>query len=159
MELKLNAEKITWPESHYLFLEKRGPFVETAPKCWEEFRALINPLKSQLKMKSFASLYKIQPEMIYRAGMMLLEKPALEIPGLRYEKFKGGPYLLSHFMGNYGEIPEACGRVFDDLHQKRVEMADYWGIENYLTDPEQTAADKNIVQILIPIQENPEASL
>ncbi len=154
MELNLKAEIITWPESHYLFLEKRGPFMETAPKCWEEFRALINPLKSQLKMKSFASLYKIHPEMIYRAGMILLEKPDFEIPGLCYEKFQGGSYLLYHFMGNYGEIPEACGRVFEDLHQKRVEMAENWGIENYLTDPEQTPADKNIVQILIPIQKN-----
>jgi len=151
MDLNLDAQKKVWPASHYLFLEKTGPFMETAPKCWQEFRAIIDPLLPKLQMKTMASLYKIQPEMVYRAGIILEEKPAFDIPGLRYEYFPGGTYLSYLFKGNYGEIPEACGRVFDDLHVKRVEMADNWGIENYLTNPEKTAPDENIVDILIPV--------
>ncbi len=152
MELNLNAQKKIWPVSHYLFLEKTGPFMETAPKCWQEFRAIIDPLLPELKMKSMASLYKINPEMVYRAGVMLEEKPDFEIPGLRYELFEGGTYLNYLFKGNYSEIPEACGKVFDDLHTKRIEMAHNWGIENYLSNPEKTPPDENLVEILIPVK-------
>jgi len=152
MDLNLDAQKKEWKATHYLFLEKTGLFMETAPKCWQEFRAIIDPLMPKLKMKTFASLYKIHPEMVYRAGVMLEEKPSFDIPGLRYELFEGGTYLNYRFKGNYGEIPEACGRVFDDLHVKRAEMIDNWGIENYLTNPQTTPPDENVVEILIPVK-------
>jgi hypothetical protein len=151
MNLNLDAKKQTWPKTYYLFIEKTGPFMETAPKAWQEFRSIIDPIVPKLKMKSFASLYKIHPEMIYRAGIMLNEKPAFDITGLQSEEFQGGDYLNYIFKGSYKEIPDACGKVYEDLHVKRIESSLNWAIENYMTNPETTAENENIVEILIPI--------
>lgn len=151
MELNLDAPKKTLPRTYYLYLEKTGPFMQTAPACWQEFRQLLQPRQADLKLIGFFSLYKVHPEMIYRAAVMVDQRPDFNIPGLSFDEFEGGDYLNYQFKGSYAEMPEACGRVFDDLHEKRIVVGNNWGIENYLTNPETTPSDKNIVEILIPL--------
>ena len=39
MNLTEQPEDVTWPETHYAFVEKVGPFMNTAPQAWQEARA------------------------------------------------------------------------------------------------------------------------
>ena len=36
MNLSEEPEIVNWPESHYVFIEKVGPFMNTAPQAWQE---------------------------------------------------------------------------------------------------------------------------
>jgi len=37
MNLSLDPDDINWTSPHYVFVEKQGPFMQTAPKAWQEF--------------------------------------------------------------------------------------------------------------------------
>ena len=51
MKLTLEPEIVTWPETHYIFIEKTGPFQNTAPQAWQNcihlFRQFPNTTKSR----------------------------------------------------------------------------------------------------------------
>jgi DNA gyrase inhibitor GyrI len=94
-------------------------------------------------------LYKIGPK-IYRAGVSVAEEPK-NLPGnLRREKFKGGKYNKLVLTGSYANLPQASGRVFEIVAEKKIQMRDDWYIENYANDPRTTPEDQLITEILIP---------
>jgi effector-binding domain-containing protein len=151
MALHEQADRISWPKSHYLYFEKRGSFQQTAPACWKEFHATLPNFKNQFQVLAVASLYKIAPEMIYRAGIMLKEKPQ-EIPqGMNYERFAGGAYLRFVLTGSFEQLPEACGRVFEVIKTTNVKTREGFFIENYLNDPAVTPVDQLRTEILVPV--------
>jgi hypothetical protein len=48
-------------------------------------------------------------------------------------------------------LPEACGRVFDIVAEKKIQLRDDYGIENYANDPRTTPEDQlMITEILVP---------
>src|SRR5580693_4369419 len=104
-------ETVTWPETHYVFLEKVGPFQNTAPQAWQQLHQLVPKLAAQHKITGYMSLYKVTPQ-IYRAGVALAAAPQDLPVGLAYEKFPGGKYSRFVLTGPYSNLPEACGRVF-----------------------------------------------
>ena len=139
-----------WPASHYVFLQKIGPFMQTAPACWQESHQKAGLLMQSKNLLSVASLYKIQPQMVYRAGVMLSEVPASLPEGFSYEKFEGGLYSRFILKGSYAQLPEACGRVFQIVEQTKLPLRDDFYIENYVSDPRITPEDQLITEILIP---------
>ena len=139
-----------WPASHYVFLQKIGPFMQTAPACWQEFHQKAGLLMQSKNILSVASLYKIQPQMVYRAGVMLSEVPASLPEGFSYEKFEGGLYSRFILKGSYAQLPEACGRVFQIVEQTKLPLRDDFYIENYVNDPRITPEDQLITELLIP---------
>jgi hypothetical protein len=52
--------------------------------------------------------------------------------------------------GPYSLLPEACGRVFDIVSEKKIQLRDDYGIENYANDPRTTPEDQLITEILVP---------
>ena len=40
MNLTLEPEIVQWPPTHYVFLEKTGPFMQTAFQAWQELHQL-----------------------------------------------------------------------------------------------------------------------
>ncbi len=44
------------PTTHYVFLEKHGPFAEVAPPCWDEMFKLLNGQVDQEEIVSFLGL-------------------------------------------------------------------------------------------------------
>jgi DNA gyrase inhibitor GyrI len=149
--MKLTAEPtiVNWPETHYVFIEKVGPFQNTAPAAWQELHKLIPSIGEQNKVIGYTSLYKA-PVQIYRAGVSLAEASKNLPEGVRYEKFKGGKYSKFVLTGSYAQLPEASGRVFDWVKQKKIAMRDDFCIENYVNDPRTTPEDQLITEILIP---------
>ena len=150
MNLTEHPEEVFWPETHYVFVEKIGPFITNAPQAWREVRTFAPALSAKNAIKGAMSLYKMGPK-IYRAGY-ILGAPAVDLPaGLRYEKFPGGKYVRFVFTGPYFQLPDASNRAWTLVADKKIQLRDDYSIENYANDPEKTPEDKLITEIMFPI--------
>jgi len=154
MEEKMNlTEKpdiSNWPVTHYVFIEKIGPFQETAQKAWQTLHENISEISKHCQIVGSMSLYKMEPQMIYRAGVVVNLKPASLPKGFQYEKFEGGKYSRFILTGSYSNLPEACGRVFEIVEQLKIQERSGFYIDNYVNDPRTTPEDQLITEILIP---------
>ncbi len=152
MNLTLEPEIVIWPETHYIFVEKIGPFQDTAQQAWMELIKIVPRIEEHNKITGRLSLYKVGPK-IYRAGVSVEAATAPQnVPeGLQYQKFDGGRYSRFVLTGPYGELPQATRQVFETVAEKKLSVRDDWGIENYVTDPMTTPMDKNITEILVPV--------
>jgi DNA gyrase inhibitor GyrI len=152
MNLTKEPETVNWPETHYVFIEKIGPFQNTAPESWNSLHKLVPEILKNNKITGYTSLYKFKPAMTYRAGVSVAAKPT-ELPeGLAYEVFEGGKYAQFVLTGPYSDLPEACGIIFKAVEDKKMKTRDSaFYIENYVNDPTQLApGEQPVIQILIP---------
>jgi DNA gyrase inhibitor GyrI len=140
---------VTWPQTHYVFIEKIGPFQNTAPQAWQDLHRLVPGISEHNKIMGYISFYKVGPK-IYRAGISIAAEPKNLPEGLRYEKFKGGKYSRFVLTGPYSGLPEACGRVFEIVSETKIQMRDDYCIENYVNDPRTTPEQQLVTEILIP---------
>lgn len=149
--MRLTEEPVIvhWPETHYVFVEKVGPFLQTAPAAWGEVPPLVPAISEQNTVVGFMSLYKGAAQ-IYRAGVAVADEPKNLPAGVKYEFFKGGKYSKFVLTGPYSHLPEASGRVFEIVKERKIAMRDDWCIENYLNDPRTTPAEQLVTEILIP---------
>jgi DNA gyrase inhibitor GyrI len=150
MQLTHEPKHVSWPKTHYVYIENIGPFQATAEKAWKKLRALVPGILAHNEITGYMSLYKFMPEKIYRAGVMLAAQPK-ELPkGLEYDRFNGGKYSRFVLTGPYAELPEATRLVFEMVSQKNIEMRNAFCIENYLNDPKTTAEKDLVTEILLP---------
>jgi effector-binding domain-containing protein len=149
MKLTQEPEIVTWPETHYVFVEKVGPFQNTAPQAWQEVHPLVPAISEGNQITGYMSLYKVGPK-IYRAGVSVAAEPKNLPANVRYEKFNGGKYSRFVLTGPYANLGEASGRVFEIVAEKKIQMRDDFCIENYVNDPRTTPEDQLVTQILIP---------
>lgn len=98
------------PATHYVFLEKHGPFAEVAPPTWEEMFPLLYSQIDQQQIVSFLGLSGIdktrngEEAMIYEAGAGVNSTPAKTLKGLQYKKIKEGRYARFLLTGPYSQI-------------------------------------------------------
>jgi effector-binding domain-containing protein len=149
MNLTQEPEIVTWPETQYVFLEKIGPFQNTAPQAWQDLHKLVSGISEHNKITAYLSLYKVQPK-IYRAGVSLAAEPVKLPAGLEYAKFQGGKYSKFVLTGSYSNLPQASRRVFEIVAEKKIKVRDDFCIENYVNDPRTTPEEQLVTQILIP---------
>lgn len=149
MKLTLEPEVANWPETHYVFIEKIGPFQNTAPQAWKDLHQLVGGILQHNKITGYMSLYKVGPK-VYRAGVSIAGGPKNLPDGLQYFKFVGGKYSRFVLTGPYSQLPEACGRVFDVVSERKIPLRDDFYIENYVNDPRTTAEENLVTEILIP---------
>ena len=143
------SEIVTWPETHYVCIEKFGAFRNTAPLAWTELHRLVPTIAEKNEITGYLTLYKVGPA-LYRAGVCLASAP-IDLPeGLIYEKFKGGKYSRFVLTGSYENLPAACGRVFEIVSETKIPLRDDYCLENYVSDPRQTPAEQLVTEILIP---------
>jgi hypothetical protein len=74
---------VTWPATHYLFIEKIGPFMQTARQAWEELHKAMPEISRANEVSGYVSLYKM-PD-IYRAGVSLAAEPKTLPAGFAYD--------------------------------------------------------------------------
>ena len=149
MKLTEDPEIVQWPETHYVFLEKIGPFMTTAGQAWQSAHQQAPAIAENNKITGYMSLYKRGPK-VYRAGFSL-EAPPQKLPeGFDYVKFSGGKFSRFGLTGPYTDLPTASGRVFEIVAEKEIEMRDDFCIEHYVTDPRVTPEDQTVTHILIP---------
>ena len=149
MNLTETPEIVTWPTIHYVFIEKTGPFQTTAGQAWQEVHKLVPKISENNKVTGYTSLYKIGPK-IYRAGVSIAEPPKSLPEGLEYSEFKGGKYSQFVLTGSYSNLPQASGRVFEIVAERKIQVRDDFCIENYVSDPRTTPEEQWVTQILIP---------
>jgi effector-binding domain-containing protein len=149
MNLTEEPSIVNWPETHYIFIEKTGPFQETAPQAWQNLHPSVPAISEHNKITGYMSLYKRGPK-IYRAGVSVAGEPKNLPENLRYEKFKGGKYSRFILTGPYSNLPEASGRVFEIVSEKKIQVRDDYCIENYVNDPRKTPEEELVTEILIP---------
>lgn len=151
MDLVQKPESVTWPKTHFIFVEKIGPFQENAPEAWRNLHELIPAISARNKITGHLSLFKPDPKkMTYRAGVGVAVKPT-ELPkGASYTFFDGGRYCCFVLTGPYSDLPQACGRVFEIVAEKKIRLRDDFCIEHYVNDPKTTPEVELITQILVP---------
>jgi DNA gyrase inhibitor GyrI len=149
MNLTENPEIVTWPEIHYVFVERIGPFQNTAPQAWQDIHQFVPRILERNKITTYTSLYKAAPQ-IYRAGVSIAAPPDDLPAGLQYTKFKGGKYSRFLLTGPYTDLPAASGRVFQIVAERKISLRDDFCIENYLNDPGITPEPRLLTEILIP---------
>ncbi len=149
MKLTEEPTVVTWQETHYVFVEKIGPFQETAPQAWNSVHPIVPAISEHNQVTGYTSLYKVGPK-VYRAGVSVAAEPKNLPAGARYEKFKGGKYSKFVLTGPYSNLPEASRRVFEMAVEKKIQMRDDYCIENYMNDPRTTPEEELVTEILIP---------
>lgn len=149
MNLTEVPEIVQWPPTHYVFVEKSGPFPKTAPEAWQTIRDLVPLLREHNQITGSMSLYKMSPR-VYRAGFVLTAPPVKLPPELTYDLFEGGEYSRFVLTGPFSDLPAATGRVFELASRNDWMLRADWCIENYVSDPGTTPEDKIITEILIP---------
>jgi DNA gyrase inhibitor GyrI len=149
MNLTQDPEVVNFPATHYVFVEKIGPFQNTAGQAWQSAHTFVTELSNKNQISGYMALYKTGPK-IYRAGFAL-SAPPVDLPqGLAYQKFDGGKYVRFVLTGPYTLLPAASGQVWNTVADKKISLREDFAIENYLNDPRITPEDQLITQILIP---------
>ncbi len=149
MNLSEEPQIVNWPATHYVFVERAGPFMKTAPEAWQAAYSLRALLEEQNQISGHMSLYRMGPN-VYRAGFKLAAEPVNLPQGLKYELFEGGVYSRFVLAGPYSDLPAATGRVFEIVSKKNLMLRSDFCIENYANDPRTTSEEQLITEILIP---------
>lgn len=149
MNLTEEPERVEWPATHVVFIEKVGPFMKTARAAWEELHAAKSLIAESNQIVGAMALYRMAPD-TYRAGFIL----AAEAKGLprevTYEHFAGGRYSRFVLTGSYANLPRASGRVWEIVSKSGLMVRPEFAIENYVNDPQTTGEDELITEILVP---------
>jgi DNA gyrase inhibitor GyrI len=149
MNLTTEPEIVTQPETHYVFLERVGPFSNTAGQAWQDLHRLEPAISKHNRIDGAMALYKVEPK-IYRAGFLLAAAPQQLPCDVQYMLFGGGKYSRFVLTGPYSNLPEASGRVWSIVSEKQIPLRDDFAIENYMNDPKTTPEDKLMTEILVP---------
>jgi hypothetical protein len=150
MQLDETPEIVTRAQMHYIFVEKMGAFLDTAPQAWQEMHRLVPEVCAHNEINGYMSLYKLQWQ-IYRAGVSLAAEP-VELPkGLRYEAFPGGTYRRFVLTGGYSDLPKATLRTLSIVSEKKIRLRDDYNIERYVSDPRVTPQGEMVTEILYPV--------
>lgn len=150
LQLTEEPDTVNWPETHYVFIEKTGPFMQSAPQAWQEAHMLIPAVAEHNTITGYLSLYKLGPQ-IYRAGVSLSAPPANLPAGMSYEKFAGGRYSRFVLTGSYSNLGPASGLAHKLVAEKHIPLRDDYNIEHYVNDPRNTPEDKLVTEILFPM--------
>ena len=149
MNLTEEPTVVVWPETHYVFLERTGPFMATAPDAWTNLHKSVPAVAEKNQITGYMSLYKMGPK-VYRAGVSLAAPPVDLPEGLEYERFSGGKYSRFVLTGPYSNLPQATGRAWQVAADKKIPLRDDFAIEHYTNDPRITPADELVTEILLP---------
>jgi AraC family transcriptional regulator len=149
-------ETVTRPLTHYVFLEKRGPFAEIAPPLWSEFLPLLQrfPQQQIREYLGVSGIDKSRPgedAMIYQAGASLADTPGDLPPGMQQRSIKSGKYARFLLTGSYAQIWPAFDHIFKTLGEAKVELRPEFCIENYLNNPLTTPEPQLRTELLVPI--------
>ncbi len=149
MNLTSDPQVVNFPATHYVFVEKTGPFMDTAPSAWQSAHTFVTELSKKNRITGYMSLYKTGPK-VYRAGFALAGPP-IDLPaGLAYEQFSGGKYVRFILTGPYSDLPAASGAAWNTVGEMKIAVRDDFAIENYMNDPSSTPEDQLLTHILIP---------
>jgi predicted transcriptional regulator YdeE len=149
MNLTEEPQVVTWPQTHYVFVEKVGPFQTNAPEAWQSLHTFVAKIAEHNQITGYISLYKMGP-LIYRAGVSVAAHPEALPKGLDYTEFRGGKFSRFVLTGPYSQLGAATGRVMQIISETKLPLRDDYFIENYRNDFRTTPEAELITEILVP---------
>ena len=149
MNLTETPEIVEWPKTHYVYVEKIGPFQTNAPEAWQNLHSSVARIAEHNQIIGYLSLYKMEPQ-TYRAGVALAAPPEKLPGGISYLEFNGGKYSRFVLTGPYSNLGRATGRVMELVTETKLPLRNDYFIENYVNDPRTTPEERLISQILVP---------
>jgi effector-binding domain-containing protein len=149
MNLTEEPKTVAWPTTHYVFVEKVGPFQINAPAAWQNLHTHVSQIAQHNQITGYMSLYKMGPQ-VYRAGVALAAPPKDLPDGLGYLEFSGGKFSRFVLTGPYTNLGKATGRVVEIVSETRLPVRDDYFIENYVNDPRTTPEEQLVTEILVP---------
>lgn len=138
------------PETHYVFVEKIGPFQTNAPQAWQTLHKLIPSISQHNEITGYFALYKMESQ-IYRAGVSVSAKPDQLPEKVAYERLPRSKYARLTLTGSYSNLPAASGCAFQIMRDSKLPLRDDYNIENYVNDPRTTPEDQLITEIMFPL--------
>jgi hypothetical protein len=126
MKLTEEPQVVTWPQTHYVFVEKVGPFQTNAPQAWQNLHTFVPTIAEHNHITGYMSLYKMGPK-IYRAGVSVAAHPAVLPEGLGYTQFSGGKFSRFVLTGSYSNLGPATGRVMQIVSETKLPVRDDYG--------------------------------
>jgi len=151
LNLTMNPETVEWPETHYVFIEKVGPFQTNAPQAWNAMHPLVPEIAKNNQVTGYTSLYDMEKQ-IYRAGVSIGAEPKQLPAGVQYERFTGGRYAKFVLTGPFSQLGEATGRTVERVRELKLPLRKAFNIENYVDDPRVTPEDRLRTEILFPVE-------
>jgi AraC family transcriptional regulator len=158
MDLTLKPDLITRPTTHFVFVQKNGPYAEVAIPTWMEMFPLIEGKFDKSHIKEFLGMSNMDVKgredsaMIYDAGIALATEPKTVPKGLQYRKVSSGKYARFVLTGPYHEVWPAFEQVFRILGDSKIKLRVGECIENYLNDPNITPEKDLLTELLIPVE-------
>ena len=149
MNLTEEPQTVAWPTTHYVFVEKVGPFQTNAPAAWQNLHTHVAQIAQHNQITGYMSLYKMGPQ-VYRAGVALAAPPKDLPEGLGYTEFSGGKFSRFVLTGPYTNLGKATGRVVEIVSETSLPVRDDYFIENYVNDPRTTPEEQLVTEILVP---------
>ena len=151
LNLTTNPEMVEWPETHYVFIEKVGPFQTNAPQAWNAMHPLVPEIAKNNQVTGYMSLYDMEKQ-IYRAGVSIGAESKQLPAGVQYERFAGGRYAKFVLTGPFSQLGEATGRTVERVRELKLPLRKAFNIENYVDDPRVTPEDRLRTEILFPVE-------
>ncbi len=149
MNLTEEPKAVAWPATHYVFVEKVGPFQTNAPAAWQNLHTHVPGIAQHNQITGYMSLYKMGPQ-VYSAGVALAAAPKDLPAGLGYLEFSGGKFSRFVLTGSYQNLGKATARVFEIVSETKLPVRDDYFIENYVNDPRTTPEEQLVTEILVP---------
>lgn len=157
INLTTEPEMVELQSQVFLYLEAIGPFMKTAPQCWQDFWQFIGSAATTLPIVHMAGLSRIDEsktgdaQFIYQAGAFLKTEPNVIPKHLQVRNTKPGKYAKFVLTGSYNQLPEAYPKAFEILATKNIPLRNDFCIEIYVNNPQTTAEAELKTEILIPI--------
>lgn len=164
-ELNLTSEpKITtFQPTVFLYLEKTGPFMNTAMPAWQEFMAATKDIIDRKIVETNATRTRIDHSkkgddaFVLQAGMLLKSKPETVPAGLQVRTLDTGKFASFILTGSYAQLPAAYPAAFERVAKAGLNLRNDFCLERYLndfctTDYANTKEEDLKTEILIPIE-------
>ncbi len=152
------AERISFPDSHFIYREKKGPFMKMAQLAWQEFWQLTEKAVDKSLMTDRVSLHKVDlgkegdERFVYQAGALVSAMPPSLPEGLQYRMVTGGAYACFTLTGSYHQLPQAWPAAYAQVEASDFVMRRDFAMERCLNTPRDTPQEALKTQILIPIE-------
>ncbi len=62
MNFTETPKTLAWPPTHYVFVERVGPFQTNAPQAWQSFHQLVGVAEHNQHITGYMSAYKVGPQ-------------------------------------------------------------------------------------------------
>lgn len=164
MELNLTKaiDRVIYPETYVVYVEKHGPFKKSAEQAWHE----LSKFRDDFKRDGFNSrtgrtrvglsfvdrtTKDVNEALVYEAGVEVEREPHDLPDGLKYRKIGDEPYARFVLTGPYSNVPAAFSSVYKRLSENHVQLRHGLCIERYLSDEKTTPDEELQTEILIPI--------